>query len=88
MSGTESRRSAEEMLEELERLNGALLLKIERASAETKKRYHEELVPRLEQARELTTRGTARARNACEDALTLFREVAFTANATITKAVF
>jgi hypothetical protein len=76
------------MLEELERLNDAVVLKLERAGPDTTKRYAEELVPRLEQARELTARGTARARNACEDALTAFREVAFTANATITKAVF
>lgn len=76
------------MLAELERLNEALELKLERADAGTKRRYAEDLLPRLEQARELTARGTARARNACEDALTVFREVAFTANATITKAVF
>lgn len=76
------------MLAELESLNEALELKLERADPATKRRYADELVPRLEQARELTARGTSRARNACEDALTLFREVAFTANATITKAVF
>lgn len=88
MASHEARRTADEMLEELERLNDAILLKIERANPETRRRYHDELVPRLEQARELTARGTARARNACEDALAVFREVAFTANATITKAVF
>ncbi len=88
MAGHEARRTAEEMLEELERLNDAIVLKIERASVATRSRYHDELLPRLEQARELTARGTARARNACEDALAAFREVAFTANATVTKAVF
>lgn len=88
MSGTEPRRSAEEMLEELERLNDSILHKLERGSPELKRRYAEELVPRLEQARELTARATSRARNACEDALAIFREVAFTANATVTKAVF
>ncbi len=88
MSGNEPRRSAEEMLDELERLNESILLKLERAKPELRRRYHEELVPRLEQARELTARATSRARNACEDALAVFREVAFTANATVTKAVF
>lgn len=88
MTGSEPRRSAEEMLLELEQINLALEHKLERANAETRRRYATELLPRLEQARELTERGTARARNACEDALTLFREVAFTANATVTKAVF
>lgn len=76
------------MLDELERLNESILLKLERAKPELRRRYHEELVPRLEQARELTARATSRARNACEDALAVFREVAFTANATVTKAVF
>lgn len=86
----EPRRSPEEMLAELEKLDATIELKLDRDAVppELKKRFAEELRPRLEACRTLVARNGTRAGNACMDALVVYREVAFTALATITTPVF
>lgn len=86
----EPRRSPEEMLAELEKLDATIELKLDREAvpAELKKRFEHELRPRLEECRTLVSRGGTRAGNACMDTLVMYREVAFTALATITTPVF
>lgn len=81
MSAPESHRTAEEMLEELEKLDASIELKLDREAVppDVKKRFEHELRPRLEECRSLVARSGSRARNACMDALVLYREVAFTA---------
>lgn len=86
----EPRRSPEEMLAELEKLDATIEIKLDRESVppELKKRFEEELRPRLEECRTLVARGGSRAGNACMDTLVVYREVAFTALATITTPCF
>lgn len=86
----EPRLSAEEMLAELEKLDETIEHKLARPGvpAETKKRFEEELRPRLEECRALVARRGTRARNACQDVLVAYRELAFTALATITTPNF
>ena len=71
----------EEMLEELEKLDASLELKLTREAVPPKlrKKLDEELRPRLEECRNLVARRGSRARNACLDTLVLYREFAFTA---------
>jgi hypothetical protein len=71
----------EEMLEELEKLDASLELKLVRESVPVKlrKKLDEELRPRLEECRNLVARGGSRAKNACLDTLVLYREFSFTA---------
>jgi hypothetical protein len=71
----------EEMLEELEKLDASLELKLVRefVPQELRKRLDEELRPRLEECRNLVSRRGSRAKNACMDTLVLYREFAFTA---------
>ncbi len=86
----EPRRSPEEMLAELEKLDATIEIKLDRESVppELKKRFEQELRPRLEECRTLVARGGSRAGNACMDTLVVYREVAFTALATITTPCF
>ena len=86
----EPRLSPEEMLVELEKLDETLEHKLSGPAipAETKKRFEEQLRPRLEECRALVARRGTRARNACQDTLVAYRELAFTALATITTPNF
>lgn len=86
----EPRRSPEEMLAELEKLDATIETKLSgrEIPAELEKRFEHELRPRLEECRTLVARGGSRAGNACMDTLVMYREVAFTALATITTPCF
>jgi hypothetical protein len=77
----EPRRTAEEMLEELEKLDASIELKLDREAVPpaVKNKFENELRPRLEECRTLVSRSGSRARNACMDTLVLYRELAFTA---------
>ena len=90
MSTYEPRRSAEEMLAELEGIDATIQLKLEREGLPdgVRRRYETELLPRLEDCRALAARRATRARNALMDTLVLYREFSFTALATIGPAVF
>ena len=85
MATPEPRRSPEEMLDELEKLDAAIELKLARASvpADLKRRFEGELRTRLQECRDLVARSGSRARNACMDTLVAYREFAFTSLATI-----
>jgi hypothetical protein len=76
-----SKETPEQMLEELEKLDASMELKLVRESVPPKlrKKLDHELRPRLEECRTLVARGGSRARNACLDTLVLYREFAFTA---------
>ena len=80
MSASEPRRSPEEMLEELERLDASVELKLDRDAvpADVKRRFENALRPRLEECRALVASRGSRARNACMDTLVAYREFAFT----------
>jgi hypothetical protein len=73
------------MLEELEKLDASIELKLDRDAvpAELKKKFEHELRPRLEECRTLVSRAGSRAGNACMDTLVVYREFAFTALTTI-----
>jgi hypothetical protein len=72
----------EEMLEELEKLDASIELKLARREevvpAEVRGKLENELRPRLEECRNLVARGGSRAKNVCMDTLVLYREFAFT----------
>lgn len=86
MSSPEPHRSPEEMLAELEKLDATIERKLDREAVppEIRRRFDEELRPRLEECRRLVATRGSRAVNACMDTLVVYREVAFTALATIT----
>lgn len=71
----------EEMLAELEKLDASIELKLARESVppEIRRKLEHELRPRLEECRNLVSRGGSRAKNVCLDTLVLYRELAFTA---------
>jgi hypothetical protein len=77
----------EEMLEELEKLDASIELKLARREevvpAEVRGKLENELRPRLEECRNLVARGGSRAKNVCMDTLVLYREFAFTSLTTI-----
>ena len=68
------------MLTELEELDAAIELKLDREAVphEVKRRFEDELRPRLEECRVLVSSRGSRARNACMDTLVAYREFAFT----------
>ena len=72
----------DEMLEELEKLDASIELKLSRREVavplDLRKKLEQELRPRLEECRTLVSRGGSRAKNACMDTLVLYREFAFT----------
>lgn len=76
------KKTPEEMLEELEKLDEAIELKLARREdavpPEVLKKLERELRPRLEECRTLVARGGSRAKNACLDTLVVYREFAFT----------
>lgn len=90
MASPEPRRSAEEMLADIERLDASIELKLDREAvpADVRKRFEDELRPRLEECRAMVARGGSRARNACMDTLVVYREFAFTSLVTITTPHF
>jgi hypothetical protein len=77
----------EELLEELEKLDASIELKLahrkEGVPAEVRKKLEHELRPRLEECRTIVARGGSRAKNMCMDTLVLYREFAFTSLTTI-----
>jgi hypothetical protein len=86
---TQPWRPAEEMLDDLERLNDAIVLKLDLAGrADVEARYHAELVPKLDEVRRLVARKSPIAKNALEDAIVMFREFHITALATVVPAPF
>ena len=78
------------MLAELEKLDAAIEVKLDREGvpADVRQRFEGELRPRLEECRAIVARRGSRARNVCMDALAAYREVAFTALVTITTPNF
>lgn len=69
------------MLEELEKLDQSIELKLARREdvpVDLLKKLEHELRPRLEECRNLVGRGGSRAKNACMDTLVVYREFAFT----------
>ena len=78
---SEPRRTAEEMLSDIEKLDSSVALKLDREDvpAEVRRRFEEDLRPRLEECRAIVGRNGSRARNVCMDALAAYRELAFTA---------
>lgn len=73
--------TTEEMLDELEKLDASLELKLAReaVSPKLRRKLDDELRPRLEECRDLVSRRGSRAKNVCMDTLVLYREFAFTA---------
>jgi hypothetical protein len=73
----------EQMLEEIEKLDASMELKLahrkDGVPVALKRKLEDELRPRLEECRALVARGGSRAKNACMDTLVLYRELAFTA---------
>lgn len=76
---TELERSAEDMLVDLENLVDAVEMKLESASSSARARFDQVLVPKLGEARRLVAQESPLAKNAVEDTIAMFREMATTA---------
>lgn len=76
--------SPEDMLDEIEKLNEAILQKLEFAPEAAQARFRDELTPRLEAVRKLVAQKSPMAKNALEDLVVLFREFHITALARVT----
>jgi hypothetical protein len=89
MASYEARLSLHEMLAELSRLDASMELKLEREDvpAEVRRRANE-LHARVEECRQLVASRATRAQNILSDTLVAYRELAFTAFATITTPAF
>jgi hypothetical protein len=79
---TELERSAEDMLVDLERLVDAVEMKLESAPDAARRRFEGVLLPKLDDARRLVAQASPLAKNAVEDVIALFREMATTAPVT------
>lgn len=73
---TELERSAEDMLVDLEALVDAVEMKLESAPASARARFDGVLVPKLDEVRRLVAQESPLAKNAVEDAIAMFREMA------------
>jgi hypothetical protein len=83
---TELEKSAEDMLDDLERLVDAAELKGEISSPEVRQRFDKELAPKVDDVRRLVAQQSPRAKNALEDLIILFREYLLTSGARVVPA--